>query len=51
VAEESNPTPAWELNCILCGLPVSLATAKTDGYGKPVHEACLVRELSKKRPA
>jgi len=51
VAKEPQPTPAWEPNCNLCNLPVSLSTAKTDGYGKAVHEACLVSELSKNRPA
>jgi hypothetical protein len=29
-----------ELNCTICGKPLDLRTAHTDGYGKPIHSEC-----------
>jgi hypothetical protein len=29
--------------CAICNEPVELDTAKTDQYGKPVHEYCYAR--------
>ena len=31
--------------CSICDKPVELATAKTDEYGKLVHEDCYVRRV------
>jgi len=29
-----------QLKCTICGKPLDLRTAQTDGYGKPVHSEC-----------
>jgi len=31
-----------QLNCTICGKPLDLSTAQTDGYGKPVHSECYI---------
>jgi hypothetical protein len=33
------------LICVLCGKPVDIETAKTDGFGKPVHGDCYAGSL------
>jgi hypothetical protein len=36
------------LQCRICCKPVPLETAKTDGYGKAVHEECYLVSLTQK---
>ena len=38
------PSPA--LQCSICRKPVPVETAKTDGYGKAVHEECYIVSLT-----
>ena len=52
------PSPALEsllpcrishaLQCCICRKPVPVETAKTDGYGKAVHEECYIVSLTQK---
>jgi hypothetical protein len=34
------------LYCSICGKPISIEEAKTDGYGHAVHETCIVIRLA-----
>jgi len=33
------------LICVLCSEPVDVRTAKTDAYGRAVHEECIVQKM------
>ena len=35
------------LTCVICGKPVLLQDARSDGDGKPVHEDCYIKSLPK----
>jgi hypothetical protein len=39
------------LQCHICRKPVPVETAKTDGYGKAVHEECYVSSVTQKSAA
>lgn len=39
------------LRCAICSQPVPLETAKTDGYGKAIHEECFLASLRGKTAA
>ena len=41
----SDQIPFQLVYCIECLLPVDLEEAKTNDYGKPVHESCYVYRL------
>lgn len=36
--------------CSICGEPVNLQTAKSDGDGKAVHEECYVQKILDQKP-
>jgi hypothetical protein len=37
--------PSFTLTCVVCGKPISLQSATTDGAGRPVHSDCYASEL------
>ena len=41
----SLPKPSSPQHCAICGKPIALETAKTNGEGKAIHEECYALQL------